>query len=60
VEPRWLGKSTTFLQMAVVITSLAFSGQAWTAWVLWAMVAATALSTMDYVWLGARKIGELG
>lgn len=60
VEPRWAGKSTTFLQMATVIVALALPLSALQTFVFWAMTLATVVSTGDYVWVGSKKLGELG
>jgi len=60
VEPRWLGKSTTFLQMAVVVVALIPEVRDGLLWVLWPMVVATTLSSVEYVWIGSKKIGALG
>jgi cardiolipin synthase len=60
VEPRWLGKGTTFLQMATVVLALTVPGAGILPWALGATVLMTTLSAIDYVWLGSRKLGELG
>jgi cardiolipin synthase len=60
LTPRWPGKSTTFLQMLSVILLLVLPGSASAHAVVWLMVAATAVSTVDYVWVGAKRLSELG
>jgi cardiolipin synthase len=60
VEPRWLGKLSTFSQMAAVVIILAFHDAALGRAVAGLMIVFTSLSTIDYVWVGARKLGELG
>ena len=60
VEPRWLGKTTTLVQMSTVIAALSFPGQTWPSFLLVPMVMVTIASTVDYVWVGSRQLGELG
>ncbi len=60
VHPRALGKATTFLQMGTVMAALAFPGQTWPLSLQWPVVIVTVLSTADYVWIGSKKLGELG
>ncbi len=61
ITPRWLGKGTTFLQMATVIMLLLGPLTQTVAPVfVWAMVLVTTASTIDYVWVGAKKLSALG
>lgn len=59
-EPRWLGKSTTLVQMLAVIVHLApmLAPFAKTSTSLVALF--TALSFIDYVWVGGKKLNQLG
>jgi cardiolipin synthase len=59
VHPRWLGKASTLVQMATVMTLLACPGQSWTTILIWPMVTVTLLSMADYVWVGSKTLGEL-
>lgn len=60
IEPRWLGKSTTLSQMLAVSILLipALSGLHPAATLAMALV--TIASTVDYVWLGGKKLNQLG
>jgi cardiolipin synthase len=60
IEPRALGKATTFAQMATVISMLTFPGQPWPKFLTIPMIVVTVLSTVDYVWVGSQRLGELG
>ncbi|MBK7545528.1 MAG: CDP-alcohol phosphatidyltransferase family protein [Elusimicrobia bacterium] len=60
IEPRALGKATTFAQMATVIALLTFPGQPWPKFLTLPMIVVTVLSTIDYVWVGSQRLGELG
>ena len=59
LSPRWLGKITTFLQMAAVVSVLFQALHPVYPIVLWGMVAFTGLSTLDYVWVGSRRLSEI-
>src|SRR6185312_842172 len=52
IEPRWLGKATTALQMAVAVGKLFNFPSALYKAALEAMIAVTILSACDYVWVG--------
>jgi cardiolipin synthase len=59
IEPRFLGKITTALQMAVAVGKL-FDFPLWLYHLgLHVMVACTILSACDYVWLGNKRLGPL-
>jgi cardiolipin synthase len=58
--PRWLGKITTFAQMATVITLLSDTLYPFHDKLIWAMVAVTVLSTFDYIWVGVQRLSEIG
>lgn len=60
ISPRWTGKATTLTQMAAVIAVLVPGLAPVAPYALWTMVAVTTVSTVDYVWLGARRLSELG
>lgn len=60
VEPRWLGKSTTAVQMAAVSVLLLPALEPAAFAVTMLMVLVTAASTVDYVWLGGKKLNQLG
>jgi len=60
IEPRPLGKVTTFVQMLFIIATLfpitpplAYS------WLLRLMTALTVLSALDYVWIGNQRLGMI-
>ena len=60
IEPRPLGKATTALQMAVGIAMLFHFPQSLYQAGLYAMVAATVLSTAEYIWIGNQRLGQFG
>ena len=60
ITPRWPGKATTLLQMASIVTLLVGPLQPFSPYVLWAMIGLTAVSTVDYVWVGAKRLSEIG
>jgi cardiolipin synthase (CMP-forming) len=60
VEPRWLGKTTTLIQMLTVILFVAPGPDALRHYSAWVMAIITALSTVDYVWVGGKKLNQLG
>lgn len=59
LTPRWLGKSTTLLEMLTVIVLLIPPLRTGLPFFLWTMVVVTAASTADYIWVGAKKLNEL-
>ena len=56
IEPRPLGKATTFMQMSASISILFPIPSEITLWVVRIMVLVTVLSAIDYVWLGSRRL----
>jgi cardiolipin synthase (CMP-forming) len=60
VQPRWLGKATTLFQMLTVIVCLAPVSDVLAHWTAWGMALVTAASTVDYVWVGGKKLNQLG
>lgn len=58
--PRWLGKITTFCQMATVVALLSDTLYPWHDKFIWVMVTVTILSTLDYIWVGVNRLGEIG
>jgi CDP-diacylglycerol--glycerol-3-phosphate 3-phosphatidyltransferase len=56
IEPRPLGKATTFLQMAACIALLFPVPPMATIWVVRCMVVVTALSALDYMWVGSQRL----
>lgn len=58
--PRWPGKVSTFLQMTTVVILLIPFLEPIAPVFLWATVAVTVISTLDYIWLGATRLNELG
>jgi cardiolipin synthase (CMP-forming) len=60
IEPRWLGKSTTLVQMLTVILFLATDSSSAHHLALVFMTLLTAASTVDYVWVGGKKLNQLG
>jgi cardiolipin synthase (CMP-forming) len=59
IEPRPLGKVTTFLQMSVAVAKLFSFPLPWYHALLYAMIASTILSACDYVWVGNKRLGAL-
>ncbi len=59
IEPRPIGKITTVLQMAVAIAKLFPVLEPAYSVLLPAMIAATFLSAVDYVWIGNKRLGAL-
>src|SRR5690242_7000717 len=59
IQPRPLGKITTVLQMAVAVAALFSLNDSLFHTLLYAMIAATALSAGDYVWIGNKRLGAL-
>lgn len=60
ITPRWLGKFSTLTQMLSVIALLAPPLAPLREPLLWTMLALTSLSTLDYVWVGAKRLNQLG
>ncbi len=60
VEPRWPGKSTTLAQMLAVVALLAPALTPVRAFFTGVMTLLTAVSTVDYVWVGGRRLNQLG
>jgi cardiolipin synthase len=60
VEPRWPGKSTTLAQMLAVIAVLSPVLAPVQGFFMGVMTLLTAVSTVDYVWVGGRKLNQLG
>ncbi len=56
IEPRPLGKATTFMQMISAISILFPVPLEITDWVVRGMVVVTILSAIDYVWIGSRRL----
>lgn len=59
IEPRPLGKVTTALQMAFAIARLFYFPPEVTSICLYAMITATLLSALDYIWIGNKRLGAL-
>ncbi len=59
IEPRPLGKITTFLQMSVAVTKLFPLFDPIATPLLYAMITATLISGADYVWIGNKRLGAL-
>ena len=59
IEPRPLGKVTTFIQMILVVVVLFHLPDPYYAWILRLMIAATLISAVDYVWMGNQRLGML-
>jgi len=60
IAPRPLGKVTTALQMAVGVAILFSVPASWYRPALYMMIAVTLISTFDYIWIGNKRLGELG
>ncbi len=59
IQPRFLGKVTTALQMAVALAKMInISAPVYHA-ILYAMIATTILSAVDYVWVGNQRLGPV-
>ena len=56
IEPRLLGKTSTFLQMSSAIAILFPVPQEITARLLQAMVTVTVISALDYIWMGSKRL----
>jgi cardiolipin synthase (CMP-forming) len=59
IEPRILGKATTALQMAVATAKLFPIFDPIYQTLMYAMITATILSALDYIWEGNRRLGEI-
>ncbi len=59
IEPRPLGKITTVLQMAVAVAKLYSLNGPFYNGLLHAMIIATVLSAVDYVWIGNKRLGAI-
>lgn len=59
LSPRWLGKSTTFLEMTTAAALLIAPDNPAAKLLFWSMIVVTSASTIDYVWVGARKLSLL-
>jgi cardiolipin synthase (CMP-forming) len=60
IEPRPLGKVTTALQMLLALGKLMNLPDPAYHVLLYTMIASTILSALDYVWIGNKRLGELG
>ena len=60
IAPRWLGKSTTAVQMTTAVAFAAGVPDPWRSWLLWATVAFTVVSMLDYVRIGEKRLGAWG
>ena len=60
IEPRFLGKATTALQMAVALSKLLNAPDPLYQGLLRAMIFTTIVSACDYVWVGNKRLGALG
>ncbi len=56
IQPRPLGKATTFLQMTACIALLFPVPPGITYWIVRAMVVVTSLSALDYMWVGSQRL----
>jgi cardiolipin synthase len=59
IEPRPLGKVTTFLQMILVVGVLFHFTPVYYQALLHLTIAATLISAIDYVWMGNQRLGML-
>lgn len=57
IRPSFLGKATTFFQMATVV--LALLQTAWISPILWITAALTVSSGFAYVWRGTRTLSDI-
>lgn len=60
IEPRYFGKGTTFVQMLTIFGIMLNIPQPVFVPLFWTMIAVTAVSTVDYVFVGAKKLGQFG
>lgn len=56
IEPRLLGKSSTFLQMVAAIALLFPVPDFMTDWIIRIMILITVISAIDYIWIGSKKL----
>ncbi len=56
IEPRPLGKATTFLQMSSCIALLFPVPVAMAYWIVRVMALVTILSAIDYMWIGSKRL----
>jgi cardiolipin synthase len=60
VDPRCLGKAATVVQMLTVVVHLSPVPAVWRSASLVLMAVVTAVSALDYVWVGGKKLSRLG
>lgn len=60
IQPRFLGKLTTALQMAVALSKLFRLPDLLCQGLLHAMIFTTIVSACDYIWIGNKRLGALG
>lgn len=60
IEPRYFGKGTTFVQMLTIFGIMLNIPQPANEFIFWMMIGVTAVSTIDYVIVGAKKLGQFG
>jgi cardiolipin synthase len=60
IVPRWLGKVTTFTQMATLLCVMVGVPSKIVDPLFWSMITLTVASTIDYVSIGARRLGQFG
>lgn len=58
ITPRWLGKTTTTLQMLTVLSVLLNLPMTAQNIFIWATVLLTAASAIDYIRIGEKRLGE--
>lgn len=56
IKPSWLGKSTTFFQMATILAFLAMCK--YHKFFLYPAMLFTILSAIDYIWRGSRQLND--
>ena len=56
IEPRSLGKATTFMQMSACIALLFPVPVEIAVWIVRGMILVTALSALDYMWVGSKSL----
>src|SRR5258706_16480201 len=59
IEPRFLGKVTTALQMAVALGRMIDVPPDLYNVTLYAMITVTILSALDYIWIGNKRLGAV-
>jgi len=60
IIPRLLGKITTFAQMATILCVMIPAPAVISDIVFWSMITLTVVSTIDYIAIGARRLGQFG